>query len=140
MLSRTGVKVVVVEMGLNDIIKPPRQRDPRQIVDGMRDLVRQAHSRGLRVVGGTLTPFGGHRGYNPRMEAVRQAVNEQIRSGKVFDATVDFDAALRDPAHPERLRAAYDSGDHLHPSDNGYRAMAQALDLKTLKGSRPAKL
>ncbi len=139
-LSRTGVKVVVVEMGLNDIIKPPRQRDPRQIVDGMRDLVRQAHSRGLRVVGGTLTPFGGHRGYNPRMEAVRQAVNEQIRSGKVFDATVDFDAALRDPAHPERLRAAYDSGDHLHPSDNGYRAMAQALDLKTLKGSRPAKL
>ncbi|NSC21901.1 SGNH/GDSL hydrolase family protein [Streptomyces albus subsp. chlorinus] len=139
-LSRTGVKVVVVEMGLNDIIKPPRQRDPRKIVNGLRDLVRQAHTRGLRVVGGTLTPFGGHRGYTPRMDAVRQAVNEQIRSGKVFDDVVDFDAALRDPAHPERLRAAYDSGDHLHPSDNGYRAMAQALNVKTLKGARPAKL
>ncbi|UNT01001.1 SGNH/GDSL hydrolase family protein [Streptomyces tubbatahanensis] len=139
-LSRTGVKVVVVEMGLNDIIKPPRQRDPVKIVNGLRDLVRQAHTRGLRVVGATLTPFGGHRGYTPRMDAVRRAVNEEIRAGKVFDAVVDFDAALRDPAHPERLRAAYDSGDHLHPSDNGYRAMAQALDLQTLKGSRPAKL
>lgn len=139
-LSRTGVKVVVVEMGLNDIIKPPRQRDPVKIVNGLRDLVRQAHTRGLRVVGATLTPFGGHRGYRPRMDAVRQAVNEQIRAGKVFDNVVDFDAALRDPAHPERLRAAYDSGDHLHPSDNGFRSMAQALDLKLLKGARPAKL
>ncbi|SES09094.1 Lysophospholipase L1 [Streptomyces qinglanensis] len=139
-LSRTGLKVVVVEMGLNDIIKPPRQRDPQRIVNGLRDLVRQAHTRGLRVVGATLTPFGGHRGYNPRMEAVRQGVNAEIRKGKVFDAVVDFDAALRDPAHPERLRAAYDSGDHLHPSDNGYQAMAQAMDLQGLKGSRPAKL
>ncbi|WP_236591790.1 SGNH/GDSL hydrolase family protein [Streptomyces sp. NHF165] len=139
-LSRTGVKSVIIEMGLNDIIKPPRQRDPQKIVKGLRDLVRQAHARGLKVVGSTLTPFGGHRGYTPRMDAVRQGVNEQIRSGKVFDAYVDFDAALRDPAHPERLLAAYDSGDHLHPSDNGYRAMAQALDLKMLKGSGPAKL
>ncbi|MDJ1133261.1 SGNH/GDSL hydrolase family protein [Streptomyces iconiensis] len=139
-LSRTGVKAVVIEMGLNDVIKPPRQRDPQRIVDGLRDLVRQAHARGLRVIGSTLTPFGGHRGYTPRLDAVRQGVNEKIRQGKVFDAVVDFDAALRDPARPERLRVAYDSGDHLHPSDNGYRAMAQALDLKTLKGSSPAKL
>ena len=139
-LSRTGVKAVVIEMGLNDVLKPPRQRDPNKIVNGLRDLVRQAHARGLRVVGSTLTPFGGHRGYTPRLDTTRRAVNEQIRAGKVFDAVVDFDAALRDPAHPERLRAAYDSGDHLHPSDNGYRAMAQAMDLKTLKGASPAKL
>ncbi|GAA2615831.1 SGNH/GDSL hydrolase family protein [Streptomyces axinellae] len=139
-LSRTGVKAVVIEMGLNDILKPPRQRDPNKIVNGLRDLVRQAHARGLRVVGSTLTPFGGHRGYTPRLDATRRAVNEQIRAGKVFDAVVDFDAALRDPAHPERLRAAYDSGDHLHPSDNGYRAMAQAMDLTALKGASPAKL
>ncbi|MGW7519216.1 SGNH/GDSL hydrolase family protein [Streptomyces sp. NPDC054796] len=139
-LSHTGVKAVVIEMGLNDILKPPRQRDPEKIVDGLEQLVAQAHDRGLRVVGGTLTPFGGHRGYRPHLDAVRQQVNERIRAGGVFDAVVDFDAALRDPAHPERLRPAYDSGDHLHPSDNGYRAMAEALDLKQLKGSTPAKL
>ncbi len=139
-LSRTGVRTVVVEMGLNDIIKPPRQRDPDRIVEGLRQIVGQAHARGLRVVGATLTPFGGHRGFRSHLDQVRQQVNEQIREGKVFDAVVDFDAALRDPAHPERLRAAYDSGDHLHPSDNGYRAMAEALDLKLLKRSGPAKL
>jgi lysophospholipase L1-like esterase len=138
-LDRTGVKAVVIEMGLNDIIKPPRQRDAGKIVDGLRQLVKAAHARGLRVVGGTLTPFGGHRGFRPHLEATRQQVNEQIRSGKVYDAVVDFDAALRDPANPDRLRPAYDSGDHLHPSDNGYRAMAEALDLKLLKGSSPAR-
>jgi lysophospholipase L1-like esterase len=138
-LSCSGVKAVVIEMGLNDIIKPPRQRDPGRIVDGLRQLVRYAHARGLRVIGGTLTPFGGHRGYERRLDVMRQQVNEEIRSGKVFDAVVDFDAALRDPANPNRLRPAYDSGDHLHPSDNGYRAMAEALELKLLKGSSPAR-
>ncbi|NLU66523.1 SGNH/GDSL hydrolase family protein [Streptomyces sp. HNM0574] len=132
-LSRTGVKSVIIEMGLNDIIKPPRQYDAEKIVEGLRQLVEQGHARGLHVVGGTLTPFGGHRGYQPRMEAVRQQVNEEIRAGKVFDAVIDFDAALRDPARPNSLRPAYDSGDHLHPSDNGYRAMAEAVDLKLLK-------
>ncbi|MBA0049596.1 SGNH/GDSL hydrolase family protein [Streptomyces sp. AJS327] len=139
-LSRTGVKAVVIEMGLNDIIKIPRQRDPERIIEGLRKLEREARARGLRVVGSTLTPFGGHRGYRPRLESVRQQVNEAIRSGKVYEHVVDFDAALRDPANPRRLRPAYDSGDHLHPSDNGYRAMAEALELKQLKGSTPAKL
>jgi lysophospholipase L1-like esterase len=138
-LSRTGVKAVVIEMGLNDIIKPPRRHTADQIVEGLRQLVKEAHARGIRAVGGTLTPFGGHRGYQPRLDAIRQQVNEEIRAGKVFDAVVDFDAALRDPANPNRLRPAYDSGDHLHPSDNGYRAMAEALDLKQLKGSSPAR-
>jgi lysophospholipase L1-like esterase len=138
-LSRAGVKVVVIEMGLNDILKPPRQRDPARIVEGLRRLTETAHARGIRVVGGTLTPFGGHRGYRERLDRIRQAVNEEIRAGKVFDEVVDFDAALRDPADPLRLRPAYDSGDHLHPSDNGFRAMAQALDLKLLKGSSPAR-
>lgn len=140
-LDRTGVKTVFVEMGLNDLIKPPRQRDPHKIVAGLRHLVADAHARGIHVVGGTLTPIGGHRGYRPWMDHVRQQVNEQIRAGKVYDSVVDFDAALRDPAHPDRLRPAYDSGDHLHPDDNGYRAMAQAVDLKQLKGdSSPTKL
>lgn len=139
-LSQTGVKAVIIEMGLNDLLRTPRQRDPDKIVQGLRELVRQAHSQGVRAIGGTLTPFGQHRGYDPQVDAVRNAVNQQIRSGKVFDAVVDFDAALRDPAHPERLRTAYDSGDHLHPSDNGYRAMSAAVDLKLLESSAEAKL
>ncbi|MCT2591223.1 SGNH/GDSL hydrolase family protein [Streptomyces sp. N2-109] len=139
-LSRTGAKAVIIQMGLNDILKGPRQSDPDKIVEGLRQMTEQAHERGLQVLGGTLTPFGGHRGYEPRLDAIRQAVNQQIRAGGVFDAVVDFDAALRDPAHPERLRKAYDSGDHLHPSDNGYRAMAQAVDVAQLRDSTPAKL
>lgn len=139
-LSRTGVKTVVIEMGLNDIVKPPRQRHPGRIVAGLRRLVQEAHDRGLRVVGGTLTPIAGHRGYRPWMDAVRRQVNERIREGHVFDSVVDFDAALRDPTRPDRLRPTYDSGDHLHPSDSGYRAMSEAVNLKQLKGSSPAKL
>lgn len=139
-LSQTGVKAVVIEMGLNDILKVPRQRDPQRIVQGLKRLEERAQARGLRVIGSTLTPFGGHRGFRSHLESVRQKVNEQIRAGKVYDNVVDFDAALRDPANPRRLRPAYDSGDHLHPSDNGYRAMAEAMDMKQLKGSTPAKL
>ncbi|WP_369217396.1 SGNH/GDSL hydrolase family protein [Streptomyces flavofungini] len=139
-LNRTGVKAVVIALGVNDILRNPHQNDPDRIVEGLRELTRQAHTRGLRVVGATLMPFGGHRGYEPGLEAVRTAVNEQIRSGKVFDDFVDFDRALRDPYDPRSLRAPYDSGDHLHPSDAGYRKMAQTFNLSHLKGSAAAEL
>jgi lysophospholipase L1-like esterase len=139
-LARTGVKAVIVELGINDILKRPHQTDPQAVLAGMRQLTQLAHQQGIRVVGGTLTPAVGHPGWNARLEEVRRQVNQEIRSGDVFDAVVDFDAALRDPSHPGRLRKAYDSGDHLHPSDNGYRAMAQAVDLELLKGAVPAKL
>ncbi|MEV5137792.1 SGNH/GDSL hydrolase family protein [Streptomyces syringium] len=139
-LTRTGARVVVMELGVNDILRLPQQTDPSRITAGLRKLVERAHARGLRVVGATLMPFGGHRGGKPVQESVRQAVNEQIRSGQVFDDVVDLDAALRDPADPERLLPLYDSGDHLHPSDAGYRAMADAVDLETLKGQASAAL
>ncbi|WP_410538405.1 SGNH/GDSL hydrolase family protein [Streptomyces sp. KL2] len=139
-LSGTGAKVLVVQLGINDILKTPHQTDPRRIVDGLERITQRAHRHGLRVVGATLTPFGGHRKHNARLEAVRQQVNEQIRRGGVFDAVVDFDAALRDPANPQRLLPVYDSGDRLHPSDSGFRAMAGALDLNLLKGASPARL
>ncbi|GAA2396728.1 SGNH/GDSL hydrolase family protein [Streptomyces glaucosporus] len=139
-LSRTGAKVLVVQLGINDILKTPHQTDPQKIVDGLELITQRAHQRGLRVIGSTLTPFAGHRKHTPQLEAVRRQVNEQIRRGGVFDTVVDFDAALRDPAAPQRLRPAYDSGDHLHPSDSGFRAMAQAVDLKALKGASPAAL
>ncbi|UNO41838.1 SGNH/GDSL hydrolase family protein [Streptomyces sp. MST-110588] len=137
-LSRAGVKAVVVEIGINDIMKSPRQLDPDRLVAGLRRVVRSAHVRGLRVTGATLTPFGGHRAYSPRLNAVREAVNRTIRSGTVFDAVVDFDKALRDPGRPLRLRPSYDSGDHLHPNDAGNRAMADALNVTGLTPRTPA--
>ncbi|MFI9238306.1 SGNH/GDSL hydrolase family protein [Streptomyces sp. NPDC053079] len=139
-LSRTGVRVVVVELGVNDIMRRPRQTDPARITAGLRELVARAHARGLRVIGATLAPFGGRTGLGREQELVRQGVNAEIRQGDVFDEVVDFDRALRDPANPLRLLPAYDCGDHLHPSDAGYRAMADALDLDALRGRAAAEL
>ncbi|MDH6221155.1 SGNH/GDSL hydrolase family protein [Streptomyces pseudovenezuelae] len=139
-LSRTNVKVVIIDLGVNDILRNPRLADPDRILDGLRALVRQAHARGIKVVGATLMPFRGHRGYSGDRDGVRQEVNAMIRSGTVFDAVVDFDRALRDPYDPRRLRSDYDSGDHLHPSDKGYARMAEVFDLDDLKGSAPAEL
>ncbi|MFF9285970.1 SGNH/GDSL hydrolase family protein [Streptomyces griseosporeus] len=139
-LGHANVKVVVIDLGVNDIMRPDVAPTPGAVLDGLRTLVRQAHARGAKVVGATLMPFGGHRGYTPARDAVRQQVNAVIRAGKVFDAVVDFDAALRDPYDPRRLLPRYDCGDHLHPSDAGYRKMAEVFDLDDLKGSAPAQL
>ncbi|MEV6834200.1 SGNH/GDSL hydrolase family protein [Streptomyces sp. NPDC051133] len=139
-LSHPDVKVVVIDLGINDIIRNPRLADPDRITAGLRTLVRQAHARGLKVVGATLMPFRGHRGWTPAREAVRLQVNAQIRSGGLYDAVVDFDRALRDPYAPQRLRPDYDSGDHLHPSDLGFARMAEVFDLRTLGGAGQAEL
>jgi lysophospholipase L1-like esterase len=139
-LDRTNVKVVVVALGVNDILRDPQLADPHEILDGLRTLVGQAHARGIKVVGATLMPFQGHRGFTPQRETVRQQVNAEIRAGRVFDAVVDFDAALRDPYDPRRLRSEYDSGDHLHPSDRGYARMGEYFGLDALKGAAPAEL
>ncbi|MBY8846795.1 SGNH/GDSL hydrolase family protein [Streptomyces sp. SP2-10] len=139
-LARTNAKAVVIDLGVNDILRNPRVADPDRIVTGLRTLVRQAHARGLKVVGATLMPFKGHRAYTPAREAVRRQINEEIRAGGVYDAVVDFDKALRDPYDPRRLRSEYDSGDHLHPSDLGYRTMAETFDLDTLNGTGQTEL
>ncbi|MER6343253.1 SGNH/GDSL hydrolase family protein [Streptomyces sp. NPDC001595] len=139
-LARTNVKVVVIDLGVNDILRNPELADPDAVLDGLRTLVRQAHARGIKVIGATLMPFHGHRGYTDAREAVRQRINAEIRSGTVYDAVADFDQALRDPADPRRLRADYDSGDHLHPSDAGYERMAESFDLTSLAGAAPARL
>ncbi|GGS16627.1 SGNH/GDSL hydrolase family protein [Streptomyces griseoviridis] len=139
-LGRTNVRAVVIDLGVNDILRSSALADPDAILDGLRALVARAHARGLKVTGATLMPFGGHRGYSDAREAVRQRINAEIRAGRVFDAVADFDKALRDPYDPRRLRADYDCGDHLHPSDQGYARMAQAVDLDDLKGAAPARL
>ncbi|MFV0135770.1 SGNH/GDSL hydrolase family protein [Streptomyces sp. HMX87] len=138
-LGRPGVKAVVIVLGVNDILRHPAA-DSDAILDGLRGMVEQAHARGLKVTGATVMPFGGHRGYTAAREAVRQKINAEIRAGRVFDAVVDFDKKLRDPYDPRRLRAEYDCGDHLHPSDRGYARMAEVFDLELLKGAAPAQL
>ncbi|MEV5983458.1 SGNH/GDSL hydrolase family protein [Streptomyces sp. NPDC052051] len=139
-LGRTNVKAVVIDLGINDILRTPGRADPNKITAGLRTLVNDAHARGLKVIGTTLTPFKDHHGYRADREQVRQAVNARIRAGTVYDAVVDFDKALRDPYDPRRLRPGYDSGDHLHPSDRGFQRMAEVFDLTSLKGAAPAQL
>ncbi|QCX78005.1 GDSL-like Lipase/Acylhydrolase [Streptomyces sp. YIM 121038] len=132
---------VVVLEGVNDIgfsetdkptYKPAPVVTARELINGHRKLIRAAHAKGLKVVGATLVPFGGSDHYGERAAAVSDAFNTWVRTSGAYDGYVDFDQALADPADPERIRPAYDSGDHLHPNDAGYRAMARAVDLKTL--------
>lgn len=147
-LAQPGVSDVIVLLGINDIGWPGSPFAPAEapvtldeLTAGYRQLVAAAHVRGVRVTAGTLppfegalegTPYAGH--YSPSKERLRSALNAWIRSAGVFDAVVDFDAVLRDPAHPRRMRGDYDSGDHLHPGDAGYRAMAGAIDIATMLG------
>lgn len=131
-LSVAGAKTVIIALGINDVQQAPQEPDPQRIVDGFRALTAQAHARGLRVVGATLTPFEGFATWTPERNAVRLAVNEQIRAGGVFDEFVDFDRAVRDPYATNRLLPAYDCGDRLHLNDNGYHALAGLIDLGKL--------
>jgi len=131
-LSLGGVRTLIVLEGINDIQQTPHQTDPAQIISAYRQLIAQAKARGIRVLGGTLTPFKGWQVWDETLEATRQAVNTFIRTSHEFDGVIDFDAALRDPADPLTMLPAYDSGDHLHPNDAGYRAMADAVDLSRL--------
>lgn len=138
-LSVTGARTVIVALGINDVQQAPQEPDAGRIVAGLRTLADQARARGLTVVGATLTPFEGFPTWTPERNAVRLAVNEQIRSGSVFDAYVDFDEAVRDPYAPNRVRAAYDSGDHLHFNDAGYRALGERVDLTSVERARTPK-
>lgn len=132
-LSRTGARTVIVLEGVNDLKGTPPRTDPGAFVRAYRRIVARAHAHGIRVIGATLTPFGGNRGWTPAREGVRREVNALIRSG-LFDAVADFDAAVRDPARPDRIRPVYDQGDHIHFNDAGMKALADAVDLTALSG------
>ncbi|MGW0878128.1 SGNH/GDSL hydrolase family protein [Streptomyces sp. NPDC002671] len=128
-LDRAGVRVLVVLEGINDIKGTPPATDVTAFAGAYRTLVARAHARGIRVVGVTLTPYGGFSAYTAAGESVRQQVNDFIRTGGAFDAVVDADAAVRDPAVPQRIAPGYDPGDHLHFNDAGMAAVADAVGL-----------
>lgn len=144
-LAQAGVRWVVVRIGGNDLGFPGALTPARplpgvsELIAGYRRLIAQAHAAGVRIAGATLSPFEhasfapGY--YTPRKEQMRRQLNDWIRNGGGFDAVIDFDAVLRDPDHPQRLRADYDSGDHLHPNDAGYAAVAATVpaDLLTAR-------
>jgi lysophospholipase L1-like esterase len=150
-LSHPRADAVVLMMGINDIGWPGTLLVPKgepaptadEIIAGYRQLIARAHAQDMRIIGATLTPFENtFRGnplfgyYNEGKEAKRQAVNQWIRTSGAFDGVIDFDAVTRDPSNPKHIRAEFDSGDHLHPQDTGYKAMADSIDLQLL-GVKP---
>jgi lysophospholipase L1-like esterase len=143
-LSQPGVSHVVVFLGINDIGWPGTAIEPGgivrtadELIAGYKQLIERAHLRSIKVIGSPLTPFenalagGPNQGYfTAEKEAKRVAVNNWIRMSGAFDGLIDFESVLRDPTHASAIAAAYDSGDHLHPNDAGYKAMAESIDLK----------
>ena len=135
-LAQPGAKYLIIAIGTNDIgrtyfpLRPNEGVTIEQMIWGYQQIISRAHARGIKVFASTLNPFGGAAYYNAEGEKMRQAVNAFARTDKGFDGVIDFDRVTRDPAHPEALLPAYDSGDHLHPNDAGYKAMGEAIDLK----------
>jgi lysophospholipase L1-like esterase len=137
-VSLPGVTHVIVLEGINDIGNARENPTPTaaDLIAAHRQLIEQAHARGLKILGATLTPFWGAAYYTEAGEAKRQALNEWIRTSKAYDGVVDFDKATRDPNDPKKLLEKYDSCDYLHPSDAGYAAMGDAIDLSLFKSAR----
>jgi lysophospholipase L1-like esterase len=130
-LSQPGITHIVVLEGINDIGNARQNPTPtaEDLIAGHKQLIEQAHTRGLKIYGATLTPFYGAAYYTEVGEAKRQVLNEWIRTSKAYDAVIDFDKVTRDPENPKMFLPLYDSCDHLHPNDAGYKAMADAIDL-----------
>jgi lysophospholipase L1-like esterase len=143
-LDQPGVRDIIVLEGINDIgfgtLPPNPVTDPAtdvsaaQVIAGYQQLIAQAHARGLKIFGGTLLPFKDSFYYTAAGEAKREAVNAWIRTSGAFDGVIDFDKLMGDPADSLTLNPAWDCGDHLHPNDAGYQAMASAISLDMLLG------
>lgn len=129
-LALPGLSSVLVYLGINDLQQPPSQLDPARLLSAYRQLAQRGRDQELKMLGATIAPFKGWIRYTEELDKVRQQVNAGMR--QVFDTVVDFDAALRDPGDPARLRPEYDSGDGLHPNAAGASALANALDPRLL--------
>ncbi|MEW2159932.1 SGNH/GDSL hydrolase family protein [Streptomyces sp. NPDC007189] len=136
-LGQPGVKDVILFEGINDIGNNAgpdgRPLTAQDLVNGYRTLIDEAHAAHVHVIGATLMPDQGNGYYTPAAETIRQSVNQWIRTSGAFDGVIDFDRTMRDPANPAALDPAYDSGDHIHPNDQGMKAMADAIDLRLLR-------
>jgi lysophospholipase L1-like esterase len=138
-LAQAGVRYVILLEGINDIgmLDEPNMPDyhltAQDLEQGLSQLAVRAHEQGIKVLGATITPYQGAAYATETGEQIREAVNTWIRTSGVFDGVVDFDKATRDPAHPLAFASQYDSGDHLHPKDEGYAAMADSIDLNLFR-------
>jgi len=134
-LSQAGVKYVILLEGINDIGRlhepnlPNYKLTAEDLEQGFTQLVARAHEHGIKVFGATITPYKGAGYFTENGEQIRQAVNHWILTSGVFDGAIDFDKATGDPANPLTFAPQYDSGDHLHPKDGGYAAMADSIDI-----------
>ncbi len=134
-LAQSDVRYLVILESINDIGRLAHVQVPwddvtaAQLEHGLTQIVDAAHEHGIKVIGATLTPYGGANYYSDKGEQVREAVNDWIRSSGTFDGVFDFDKATQDPQNPTHFNPAYDSGDHLHPNDAGYKAMGDSIDL-----------
>lgn len=134
-VAQPGASHLIILQGINDIALPvytgfaDEEVTADQLIAGLRQVAERAHEHGLVAYVATITPYEGSVVYTAQGEVIRTAVNEWIRGGDAFDAVIDFDAVVRDPAHPSRHLAAYDGGDSLHFNDAGFQAMAESIDL-----------
>jgi lysophospholipase L1-like esterase len=135
-LAQTGARYLIVSLGTNDIGRTFFPRVPNetpvtaeQLEWALQQIVARAHARGIRVILATLNPYEGAEFYNVPGDHIREAFNAYVRTSGIFDGVIDFDRVMRDPSHPARFLPDYDSGDHLHPNDAGYKVMADAIDL-----------
>jgi lysophospholipase L1-like esterase len=131
-LGHAGVQWLMLFEGTNDVgglARDPQSMTAEELIFAYKQMIERAHAHGIKVVGCTLNPFQGMAYYTELSEATRLAVNKWILTSGAFDATIDFDPITRDPANPKQLNPAFNNGDHLHPNDAGYKAMAEAIDL-----------
>jgi len=151
-LAQAGVTQMILLEGVNDVgwphMKPPKGMDPEiikrmnvaaqdvtatDLIVAMKQIIERAHEHGIRIYGATILPYEGADYYSEPGESSREAVNQWIRTSGAFDGVIDFDLATRDPVNPKHMRDDLQIGDHLHPNDNGYKIMADAIDLALLR-------
>jgi lysophospholipase L1-like esterase len=135
-----GIKAIILLEGINDIgrgftqVGAPEAVSAEAIEAAYRQIIERAHEHGIRVIGATLTPYKGAAYASPAGEAVRQSVNDWIKTSAAFDGVIDFAPAVADKADPLSFDPRFNDSDKLHPNDAGYRAMADAIDLKLITG------
>ena len=135
-LSQDGVRYVIVLESINDIGRLARLQGPddeitaQQLEQGLSRIADAAHQHGVKAIGATLTPYGGASYFSAKGEQICTEVNNWIRTSGTFDGVIDFNKITADPKNPEQFNPLYDSGDHLHPGDAGYKAMGEGIDLE----------